>query len=190
MDINLRKAAHVEKAIRARVAELSAQLDTTASVTLYSDAVAKRNELRRDLKARKIKIDDLQRVRYVIRAGLANANSTSGVAAMVAELNHQRERAELLGKLAKAKPSTADGELVAEMAGRKGRFEKGDSHFDRDTVAVHLLTEDDLLAINVELAAAKRTQVDINDRILAANVATKLTLPVEDSAILTAEGLL
>jgi len=190
MELNLRKAAHVEKAIRGRVAELAAQLETRVEVTIYSDAVARRDDARRELKARQTKINDLQRIRYGIRARLAEANSSTGVAAMVAELNHQRERVEILGRLAKAKSSVADGELMAEMAGRKSRFEKGDGHYDREKVSVELLTEEDVRAINAELAATKRVMVDINDHILAANVASQLTLSPEDAAVLTAEGFL
>ena len=189
MDINLRKAAHLEKMIQDRVSELSKQLDTKIEMTIYADAVLKRDEARREFKVRLARIAALQRVRYGIRAKLAEANAHGGISRLVAELNQQREWAEVLGKLVKAKPAVTATELQLEVTGRRGRFEKGDSYYDQEKLSVELLTEDDLRQVEADLRTARRTLVDINDKMLAANVSDHVSLMPDEAKLLVAEGL-
>lgn len=124
-----------------------------------------------------------------IRAKLADANAQNGISRLVAELNQQREWAEVLGKLVKAKPAVTVGELQAEATGRRARFEKGDSYYDREKLSVELLTEDDLRQVEADLVAARRVMVDINDKMLAANAGAHIRLTTEEASLLAAEGL-
>ena len=190
MEINLRKAAAIQPELKRIIAGINP--DSNVQVSEFTDnpdgeiqagAVKFQDEISRKIK--------LTNALYNLRKSVSSANATAGVGEILTDI----ERIDQFIKINNA-IATSRGKRMptAELTKRleKIRTQSGERslYSSRDTVETSVLEEYDISQAKILIAELKREKQALQDKLLAININTLISVSSEDDEVLSAEGIL
>ena len=192
MEINLRKANAIQAEIRKSVA--ANQLTSDVSVNEFTANVAEGVENAKDQFA----IDVTRKVAlttalYNIRKSVAQANATAGVNDILADVQSVDAVMAIYSNVATKQVAKSLDEITARLEKLKATTQTasdriyGDRYSNVETSVVEQSTID---AAKQKVKELKRQKQTMQDKLLALNVNTYITITGVDESVLKAEGII
>lgn len=189
MKLTLRKANAVQAAINEAIKGLD--LPTQVELNEFEDVSDQIQNVRDRFHTNNITRDHLINALYDIRRAVAQANASSGINDLLADIARLEKNisysAMLANKGAQTSLRVLDGRL------KKAAEETSDRHsrmFGYDTVTTSVFTEEEIEYHRKNAARCKRTKQKLQDRLLELNVQTEIELDKETADFLEREDIL
>ena len=191
MELNLRKAHAVQKAIGARIDSI--QLRPVIELSEFDKPEDRIQLARSTLKAARDRKIALTKALFEIRTEVAKVNVTSGLAAALTQ------QSEIKALIAIERDLVDEEVVTADMSSIKARIEKMKAQDTassdrygtrRDVFDVGVMAAEERDAHGTELARLERLQRGLGDTLLGLNLSNTITLSKACADLLTREEIL
>ena len=192
MEINLRKANAIQAEIRR--AFNAVEVKNTIQVTEFTqDVAAEVNGASVVYQLGLQRKEQLNTALYNIRKSVANANATAGINVILGEVECLDQMIKMLGDVASLQVAKPLDEVNARL--EKMRQAPQDTrsaiYGDRyNNVDVSVVTSEVVANAKARVKTLRRERQTLQDKLLALNVNTLITVGQEDLAVLKEEGIL
>lgn len=192
MEINLRKANAIQAEIRR--AFNAVEVKNTIQVTEFTqDVAAEVNGASVVYQLGLQRKEQLNTALYNIRKSVANANATAGINVILGEVECLDQMIKMLGDVASLQVAKPLDEVNARL--EKMRQAPQDTrsaiYGDRyNNVDVSVVTSEVVTNAKARVKTLRRERQALQDKLLALNVNTLITVGQEDLAVLKEEGIL
>lgn len=192
MEINLRKANAVQAEIRRALSAV--QVNDKVTVNEYTvDTAAEVAKVTADFEAAVVRKAGLTNALFNIRKAVASANATAGVNVILTDV----ERIDALIALEQSVAVQKVGMSLGEINARLEKFRNAPAQDARsaiygdryNNVETSVVTEQAVSSAKQEVKNLRRQRQNLQDKLLALNINTNITLSAEDEAILREEGI-
>lgn len=192
MEINLRKANAVQAEIRRALSAV--QVNDKVTVNEYTvDAAVEVANAATEFEAAIVRKAGLTNALFNIRRAVASANATAGVNTILTDV----ERIDALITLEQSVAGQKVGMSLVEINARLEKFRNAPTQDARsaiygdryNNVETSVVTEQAVVSAKQEVKNLRRQRQNLQDKLLALNINTNITLSEEDEAILREEGI-
>lgn len=192
MEINLRKANAVQAEIRRALSAV--QVNDKVTVNEYTvDTAAEVAKATAEFEAAIVRKAGLTNALFNIRRAVTSANATAGVNTILTDV----ERIDALITLEQSVAGQKVGMSLVELNARLEKFRNAPTQDARsaiygdryNNVETSVVTEQAVVSAKQEVKNLRRQRQNLQDKLLALNINTNITLSVEDEAILREEGI-
>lgn len=187
MKITLRKANALQNAIQDHIKTID--LKMVASLNEFQDPGQEIEKARSALIDGDKRRADLTTALYAIRGQVGNANVQSGISNELARAAYIDKRLGHLKGLTESS-ATEDMEVVKGKLKKLSETESKNRMYGySDTVAVGVLTTEQIAQFKGDVAILKKEKQSINDKVLELNIRTEIDLTEDVVSILRSEQL-
>lgn len=192
MEINLRKANAVQAEIRRALSAV--HVNDKVTVNEYTvDTAAEVAKVTAEFEAAVVRKAGLTNALFNIRKAVASANATAGVSTILTDV----ERIDALITLEQSVAGQKVGMSLVEINARLDKFRNAPTQDARsaiygdryNNVETSVVTEQAVSSAKQEVKNLRRQRQNLQDKLLALNINTNITLSAEDEAILREEGI-
>ena len=188
MKITLRKANALQNSIQDQLKTID--LSLTVTINEFQSADAEIETARNLLIANDKRRADLTVAMYAIRALVGQYNASAGVSALLARAAYVDKR---LGHLKGLTEATAT-ENIAVVNGKLEKIRNDKTDRSRmygysDTVAVGVLSQEQIDQFKTDASALKKEKQAINDKVLELNIRTEIEITDDVVKILQSEQI-
>ena len=192
MEINLRKANAVQAEIRRALSAV--QVNDKVTVNEYTvDTAAEVAKVTAEFEAAVVRKAGLTNALFNIRKAVASANANAGVNVILTDV----ERIDALIALEQSVAVQKVGMSLGEINARLEKFRNAPAQDARsaiygdryNNVETSVVTEQAVVSAKQEVKNLRRQRQNLQDKLLALNINTNITLSAEDEAILREEGI-
>lgn len=192
MEINLRKANAVQAEIRRALSAV--QVNDKVTVNEYTvDTAAEVAKVTAEFEAAVVRKAGLTNALFNIRKAVASANATAGVNVILTDV----ERIDALIAIEQSVAVQKVGMSLVEINARLEKFRNAPAQDARsaiygdryNNVETSVVTEQAVVSAKQEVKNLRRQRQNLQDKLLALNINTNITLSAEDEAILREEGI-
>lgn len=192
MEINLRKANAVQAEIRRALSAV--HVNDKVTVNEYTvDTAAEVAKVTAEFEAAVVRKAGLTNALFNIRKAVASANATAGVNVILTDV----ERIDALIAIEQSVAVQKVGMSLGEINARLEKFRNAPAQDARsaiygdryNNVETSVVTEQAVVSAKQEVKNLRRQRQNLQDKLLALNINTNITLSAEDEAILREEGI-
>jgi len=193
MQVNLRKANAIQAEIRKAISAV--KLETTVAVTEYTADIPAGLQLAQDNFLNAIKRKEaLNTVLFNIRSLVGKANAQVGISDVLAEVQRVDALLTIVGTVAnatEAKPLTEIQARIEKMKANTTVDNRSMIYGERyNTVETSVISETEIAIAKAKMKELKREKQAHQDKLLALNVGTNITLSTGEVELLKDEGIL
>lgn len=193
MQVNLRKANAIQAEIRKAISAV--KLETTVAVTEYTADIPVGLQLAQDNFLNAIKRKEaLNTVLFNIRSLVGKANAQVGISDVLAEVQRVDALLTIVGTVAnatEAKPLTEIQARIEKMKANTTVDNRSMIYGERyNTVETSVISETEIAIAKAKMKELKREKQAHQDKLLALNVGTNITLSTGEVELLKDEGIL
>ena len=193
MQVNLRKANAIQAEIRKAISAV--KLDANVAVTEYTADIPAALQAAQTSFLNAIKRKEaLNKVLFNIRTLVGQANAKAGISDVLAEVQRVDAVLTIVGTIANATEAKALSEIQARIDKMKANTSTdartaiyGERY---NTVETSVISSDEIAIAKVKMKELKREKQAHQDKLLALNVGTNITLDAGEVELLKDEGIL
>jgi len=188
MKINLRKA----KALQTNIYELIQTLDisTTVDIGEFDDAAQKVAQAADRFFNNFQNRNKLWQVYYSIRAAVAQANASTGISTLLAELALAERIITDQVSIVQSRAETTNLDILAQKQGKLRQLQTSNAYRPFDNISSGILSSSAVQQATENLADFRKQKQNINDKLLELNIKTEIELDKQSVAVLTANKLI
>jgi hypothetical protein len=187
MKITLRKANALQQAIVESVAGL--ELATDVQINEFESPTTKFKEAKSKFAANVSKRTSLVSVQYEIRKQVAQANASTEINNLLADLAMLEKDIVVYARLAKIRPALENDVILGKLGKIKVRTEE-QFYGREDHVQTSIFNESEIEEFKNKLAELKKRKVSLQDTLLELNVQTEIELSSESEQVLAQAGII
>lgn len=193
MQVNLRKANAIQAEIRKAISAV--KLDANVAVTEYTADIPAALQAAQTSFLNAIKRKEaLNKVLFNIRTLVGQANAKAGISDVLAEVQRVDAVLTIVGTIAnatEAKPLSEIQARIDKMKANTSTDARTAIYGERyNTVETSVISSDEIAIAKVKMKELKREKQAHQDKLLALNVGTNITLDAGEVELLKDEGIL
>lgn len=188
MKINLRKAASLQGQLKSAISDRLPQITGEFEMPLWK---VNDEQLAVERTRQMSMLNDIERMESIlvaIREKTANENIKNGVSALLAEKASVQAQVTRLTRLSKVDPVMSSDDLTRRAEAMTEQNNKNLYH-RVDGLNVGIFSLKDIEKFKTTLVRLRRRQVEIDDKLIAANISSEIVIPDQDWAWLEDQGI-
>lgn len=189
MKINLRKANAIQSDIRKAISQVKLESNVGVNEFMTDVEGAVMQARSKYLDAVKLRAE-LNEALYEIRKAVGNVNAQQGVSDILAEVQMIDAHVSTLALISEATPTPPSAEVIARIEKVKGANTSIYGVERLSTFAVGVLSDILIDSFKQEIKSLKRKKQVLQDKLLAINVQSDITLSDSTVELLSREGIL
>lgn len=188
MKVNLRKAASLQSQLRAAITDRLPQITGEFEMPLWKVNDEQLAVERTHQMSLLSDVDRLESILVAIREKTANENIQNGVSNLLSEKASVQAQVTRLTRLSKVSPVMSSDDLT-RRAEDMTEQNKNNPYHRTDRLNVGIFSLKDIEKFKTTLVRLRRRQVEIDDKLIAANISSEIAIPDQDWAWLEDQGI-
>ena len=189
MKINLRKASALQSQLRTAISERAPQITGGFEMPLWKvndEQVAIERNRQITLLS---DVERLESILVAIREKTGVENIKNGVSALLAEQASLQAQVSRLTRLSKSEPVMSSGDLASRAEAIAEQNNKS-AYRTVDSLSVGVFSIKDIEKFKTMLVRLRRHQVEISDKLIAANISSEISISDQDWTWLEDQGII